>query len=613
MSKPSFFEELSRRKVYRVAVTYAMVAWLIVQIVSVIVPMLEAPSWIGKLVLILLLVGFPIALILAWAYEMSPKGIVRTTTESAQSNPYPRSKRKPFTSNIIIGLLSVIIIGMLVYDRWIDSSNQDLSISDLTNLDRRIAVLPLLNLNPNDDLEYYSDGLTQEIIYELAKVHSFVLTAFSTTRFYKNTNKSHSQIASELKADYIMAGSSRVFATGDSVKLHIELIDPISQSMIWNYTFSVLNDEAPSIQLEIAKQVAGHLDVQLSPKEDASLSEVNTLSGEAFRLFLKAKAEVIKLTKEGINNGIEFLEEAIRLDSEYTQAHTLYAWANVLGNSSWVSGDNITTYDTEEVALPHINKALQLNSASSDIYLVRANMNLLHRGKMKDAFDDVNYALELNSWPRIPTDYCICTVVTTYVAVGKYKRAQELASIAKEVDPGNAFIFFDQATIHIANGKIEEAQAVLEEAVQVIDIPFFNFFLGWSYYHGGNYEKAIPYLKRTYDFDEFAVPMATAYLSNAYYQLEDLSQSEIYMEELQSRLDSGQNHLHLPFAMIAAARENKEELLRTVEKSWEDRDFGIAYFLNVDPIFKPYLDEPRIRRVREAMQIFEIDEDDVLN
>lgn len=615
MPKENFFEELKRRNVYRVALTYSVVAWLLIQVSSILLPTFEAPGWVMKVITLILIIGFPIALILAWAYEMSPEGMIRTDSEAAEENVLPPSRKKPFTSNMLIGFLILVIIAQLAYERFYTPSES--GVSDLFGLkvkEHKIAVLPLLNLNAkDDDLEYFSDGVTQEIIHELAKIRSLVLTAFTTTSFYKNTNKSHSQIASELNVDFLMAGTSRVFAHGDSVKLHVELIDPVSQSMIWNNTFATPKDDAPSIQLKIAKYVTESLNIRLSPKESESLEMANTSSGEAFRLFLKAKAELIKLTKNGITNSLNFLEEALILDPEYAQAHTLYAWANVLGRSSWIQGNNISAYEVEQIATPHLLKAIELHPKSSDIYLVRANMNLLHKGLMKDALDDVNYALEVNSWPRIPTDYCICTVVTTYVAVGKYERAQELASIAKEIDPGNLFIYFDQATIHLANGKIEEAQAILEEAVKTVDIPFFNFFLGWSYYHGGKYEEAIPYLKRTYNFEEFALPLATAYLSNSYYKMGNLKESEVYKNEILNRLEAGHHHLHLALGTMAAARGEGEEVRRTLEKAWQDKDFGIAYFLNVDPIFKSYLQEPWVRTLRENMQYFDIDRNDIPN
>ena len=123
MNFNQFFKELKRRSVYKVAVTYAIVAWLLIQIVSAIIPMLEAPTWIGKTVLILLLVGFPIALILAWAFEMSPEGMIRTSSEAAAENPLPDHKKNPLTSNLLIGVLLLIIVGQFVYTRYFDTGS----------------------------------------------------------------------------------------------------------------------------------------------------------------------------------------------------------------------------------------------------------------------------------------------------------------------------------------------------------------------------------------------------------------------------------------------------------------------------------------------------------
>ena len=136
MNFNQFFKELKRRSVYKVAVTYAIVAWFLLQLVSTISPMINVPDSIGKTVLILLIVGFPLALIVAWAFEMSPEGMIRTTSEAASENPLPDHKRKPLTSNLLIGVLLMIIAGQFIYNKYFDSGK------DVANIEKSIAVLP---------------------------------------------------------------------------------------------------------------------------------------------------------------------------------------------------------------------------------------------------------------------------------------------------------------------------------------------------------------------------------------------------------------------------------------------------------------------------------------
>ena len=604
MDLKKFFSELKRRNVYKVAITYVIVAWLILQIGSVVFETIKTPDWVMQVLLFFIVVGFPIALILAWAFEMSPQGMIRTNSLESEENPNKLPKKKPFTSKLFIVALILIVIGQFTYNKFWNYKEIDISaINETSELENSIAVLPLINLSEDDSLEYFSDGITLEITDELSKIKTFTMTSFAQSYQFKDSmNKSHIDIANELEVNYIATGSARVY--GDSVKLSIELFNPRSKERIWNGTYSEEMDNAPKIQLAIAKQVAKSLNIKLSREEEKSLEMVKTIDGEAFKLFLKAKTDFKSMTPEGFSKSINTLERAIELDPNYAQAITFMAWVNILSSSTWLGGGN---YSPESIRLitSLLERSISLKPKNSDTYLVRGNFNLFHKGLLGEAKKNVEYALDLNSWPKTPTDYCICTVVSTYVALGDIERAKEVANIARVVDPGNVFIYWDQANLHMIEGEFKKAQALYEEAVQSADIPYFNFFLGWSYYHDNQYSKALEYFEKVYQSVDVPIYMNVAYMSNSFFKLGNKVKSEELRLELMKRIDTGSNSVNLAMAMIAAAQSNNDETLSWLEKAQRNLDLGFAYMVNVDPIFKQILEEPRFIEMRRKMQYYD--------
>ena len=497
----------------------------------------------------------------------------------------------------------ILILGALILYNLSDLDFSKSKTGSFEESEITIGVLPLLNLNSKDEnLEYFSDGVTQEIIDELGKISTFVPTAFSTAYQYKDSKESFADIAHTLKVNYIVSGTSRIFDNNDSVKLSIELFNPYSNERIWNGSYNEVMKNAPSIQLSIAKQVAASLNVKLTLDEKNSLEKANTIDGVAFNYFLKAKAEFLSLTQEGLSASIEMLHKAIDLDPNYSQAHTLLAWVYMFHSAPWFGG-RLSHTEYDHLLTPYIKKAIDLDPRSSDIYLVRANSNVFANGLLRDAKEDVEYALALNSWPKTPTTYCICTVVSTYLAVGDLKNAKEYANLGREIDPGNVFIWWDRANIHIVEEEIKKAQALYEEALQVLNIPFTQFFVGWSYYHDEQFSKALQYFEKAYESNAFN--FVVAYLSNTHAMLGNQTETDRYRIELESRMASGEHHLNLAMAMITAAQTDIDETLTWLEKAQEKNEYTFAYMVNIDPVFKPLYEEPRFKEIRRKMQYYE--------
>ncbi len=578
------------------AVAYAITAWLLAQVASLAATTFEAPSWVMKMILIGLIIGFPIALVLAWAYEMTPKGIIKTEVlDASVNNDLERPISKPLINNVIIGFLLIIVVGQFFYN-WSKNDKPPTTESAINHQTLSIAVLPLINLNSKDEnVEYFSDGVTQEIIDELAKVDAFSLTAFTTTLLYKNNSKPFEEIGKELDVNYIVAGTSRIYNISEEgrVILSIELVDAKTKKRLWNARYEEVLQNAPKIQLDIAKDIANNLQVNLSTEEEQSLNNPNTISGEAFQLFLKAKQHMSGMTIEAFDTAEDLLLQAIQLDPNYTQAYTLLAWNYVLQGWSWYWRDQISIDEGRQRAKDYIDKALLLDKNSSDIHLVKANFDHTFNARIGEAIEDVETALRLNSWPEIPTNYCICTAVTTYVLAGNLKRAKELASLASRIDPGNLFLFHDQGIIYMQEGKMVEARAMFQKALDIMDIPIFNFLVGWSLYHNKNYESSIAYFEQSRLNDTLEVGVHLAYLSNAHYKLGQSEKSNTYRSQLMDRVKNGDKSLNMAMAIIAGEQGTKEETLSHLEKAYSIKEPMMTYLLSLDPLFKPLKTDPR--------------------
>jgi len=466
-----------------------------------------------------------------------------------------------------------------------------------------IAVLPLINLNNTDELEYFSNGVTQEIIDELAKISSIVPSAFSTTLLYKNQEKPQNEIAKELGVEYLLTGSYRLFENGDRIKLSIELIDPFTKERVWNNTFDEELAKAQIIQLDVAKQVAESLNIELTIAEEEDLEKPNTNSGEAFRLYLQAKSEINKLSPQGFENGTNFLEEAIDLDPNFSQAHTLLAWRYTVGASAdLVPGNKKSTKESVALATPFIEKALKYDPDGSDIYLVQANLKLYSQNKIEEAREDVEKAFSISSWPRIPTNYCICSAVSVFIASNELSRAKEISELAKEIDPGHVLYDWDLGNIAMKEGDYLQAQYHYGLSASKADIPFFNTFFGWSYYYNQQYEEALVYLTKAYDNSSIAARLNVASLSNTYFKMGDKEKADQYLQELLKRELSGEPHLNLFIADIYLERSERTKALDFLENGLANSDFGFAIFLSLIPNFRTLNNESRFQVILKKIQ-----------
>ncbi len=313
----SFFSELKRRNVFKVAVAYIIVAWILLQVSDTLVPALRLPEWFHSGVAFLLILGFPIALIFAWAFELTPEGIkLEKNVVRSESTTHLTSRKLGFG---IIGLMAVAIL-YLVWDNYVldeAPSNTagkvaDESMAATVEIDKSIAVIPFINRSAEASDAYFVDGIHDEILTHLAKLSGIhkVISRTSVER-YRGTTKSIPEIAQKLGVTHILEGG--VQRAGDRVRINVQLIDAKTDKHLWAGTYDRQLTAANifAIQSEIATFIAEALRATLSPEEQIRLDSVPTKSLAALEAYFLGKQRVAKRTSVALTEANDFFQQAI--------------------------------------------------------------------------------------------------------------------------------------------------------------------------------------------------------------------------------------------------------------------------------------------------------------
>jgi TolB-like protein/cytochrome c-type biogenesis protein CcmH/NrfG len=285
----NFFSELKRRNVYKVAVAYAVIGWLLVQVATQVFPFLEIPNWVVRLVIALVAIGFPIALVVAWAFESSPQGIDRTMVADAL---HRRSRGRAWIYVVIIGaLLSValFLLGRCSVRNSVTPQQDAIWARTHAASDKSIAVLPFENLSDDKSAAYFADGVQDEILTKLASVADLKVISRTSTAKYKSKPEDLKTVSQQLGVANVLEGS--VQKAADKVRVNVQLIDARVDSHIWAKTYDRDLKDVFAIQSEVAQEIADALQAKLSPAEAKTVASAPTTNAEAYDLFLKGEFE----------------------------------------------------------------------------------------------------------------------------------------------------------------------------------------------------------------------------------------------------------------------------------------------------------------------------------
>lgn len=478
MNPKKFFAELQRRNVYKVAVAYAVVSWLIIQIVTQIFPVFEIPTWGTRLIIIGLTLGFPIALILAWAYELTPEG-VKLTEEIDSKRSISRGTGRTLDF-VIIGVL-VAVIAMFAYPYFRARKPPPPGVPE-----KSVAVLPFENRSEEKANAYFTDGIQDEILTRLSKISDLKVISRTSTLHYKSAPDNLREIGKQLGVAHLLEGS--VQKVGNTVRINVQLIRVATDEHLWAESYNRTLDDIFSVESEVASAIVDKLNAKLSGAEKQELAAKPTNNLEAYDAFLRGLAfsERSYLLEADVTKALESFENAVRLDPNFA-----LAWAQLskMHSTLFVYSDASTA--RREAAQKALDMALRLQPDSLDTQLAegyyhyrvrhdydraREILERVHakwpnnseaprrlalvarrQGRWDESLAHFRKALELD--PRNLQTLTDASV--TAKLMHQYQMAFKFIDRALDTAPGDNSTLAIKAGIHQALGQLDEADAVL--------------------------------------------------------------------------------------------------------------------------------------------------------
>ncbi len=454
MNWSHFLAELKRRNVYKVAVAYLVVAWLLVQAGSILFPTFEAPTWVMKVFVAIVVLGFPIALVIAWAFEMTPTGMKRT--ENVSPNEFiPQWSARKFAALIVT--IALLAGGLLVFQMLRSKSISSAPSAASTVSEKSIAVLPFLNESGDPGDEYFSDGLSEELIAALAQIDDLKVIGRSSSFRFKGKNEESRTIGEKLGVATLLEGTVR--KQGERVRIVAELINAANGIELWTRTFNRELKDIFAVQEEIATAVASSLKVTLLGADERSSTKPATKSTEAHNAYLQGHFYFVRRNLEDYRKAVGFFDEAIRLDPDYALAYAerseAWTWIGDLSNEKQKEAWATARSDAE--------KAVGIGPRLSEAHAALGWVRFFVEWKFGEGLAELRRARQLS--PGNPTANDLLARVLVYL--GHFQEAEELARQAIELDPLNFLARNNLARILYVEGKLDEAEASARKAAEL--------------------------------------------------------------------------------------------------------------------------------------------------
>jgi len=448
----NFFAELKRRNVYKVAIAYGVVAWLLIQVATQVFPFFEIPNWVVRLVVLVIIIGFPIALIVAWAFELTPQGLKRT--EVADAMPTRPSVRRAWIYVVIIG--GALALGLFFLGRYTGLRRSE----GTASAEKSIAVLPFDNLSRDPDNAYFAEGIQDEILTRLAKIADLKVISRTSTQQYQSKPGNLSEIAKQLGVAHIVEGS--VQKSGDAVRVNVQLIEAANDSHLWADTFDRKLTDIFSVESEVAKAIADQLRAKLTGREEQVIVARPTDNPDAHDAYLRGLAYNLKTANSPGNSlgAQKYLREAVRLDPEFALSWALLSYVEARG---YLTQTLQPTVALREEARQAAETALTLQPNLGEAVLAKGQY---HYACLKDYDTAVRYFEQARQFlpnsSRIPESLA-------YVARrrGQWDRSESYFNEAERLDPRNVLLLTQRAQSYNALRRFPEALRKLD---QILDI-----------------------------------------------------------------------------------------------------------------------------------------------
>src|SRR5437867_10003630 len=451
----NFFAELKRRNVYKVAVAYAVVGWLLVQVTTQVFPIFEIPNWALRLIVLAIIIGFPIALVMAWAFELTPEGIKRTEdVDLAQV----RTKAHGWIYIVVVG--AVVSISLFFIGRYTVGNKTTPRLSETaigsSIPQKSIAVLPLLNESGDPRDEYFSDGLSEELIAALAQISGLKVIGRSSSFRFKDRKEEPKTIGEKLGVSTLLDGTVR--KQGDRVRIVAELVNAADGIQLWTRTFDRELKDIFAVQAEIAKAVAASLELTLLGSQDRPAQRGAASNVEAHNAYLQGHFHFQRRNLEDYRKAVGYFDQAIRLDPDYALAYTerSEAWS-FIGD---LTGQHEPAWSN---ARSDAEKAVAIAPSLAEARAARGWVRFFIDWKFAEGITELKRAKELS--PANPTANDLLARAILYL--GRLDEAERQARHAVELDPLSVIAQGNLARVLFFAGKLDEADATARKAAEL--------------------------------------------------------------------------------------------------------------------------------------------------
>ena len=586
--QPSFFSELKRRNVYKVAVAYAVVGWLLVQVATQVFPFFEIPNWAVRFVVLAIVIGFPVALVIAWAFELTPQGLKRT--EVADAMPPASIGRKRYAWIYIVVIGAVISAALFFIGRFtVQNKTTTAAPNDIPS--KSIAVLPFDSLSEDKSNAYFAEGVQDEILTRLAKVADLKVISRTSTQRFKSAPSDLRDIAKQLGVMNILEGS--VQKANDKVRVNVQLINAMNDAHLWAEIYDRKLTDIFATESDIAKTIAETLQAKLTGSEKTAMSKKPTANPEAYELYLKGRFFWNKRTAADLRKGIDYFNQAISKDPSYALAYAgladSYVILSVFGAAS--------PQDSIPQARAAAKKALELDDTLAEAHASSGRIAGPFDFEFERSIAEFERAIQLNPNYAMAHHWLSWGPLT---ALGRFDRAIAEGKRAVELDPLSLINNADLGgNVYLNSRRYDEAIAQLRKTIE-IDPRFYiaHYYLGQAFQLKGQLTEAIAEYQKAVELDDD--PEALAYLGQAYARVGQRDEAQKILarltEESKSRYVSGYS-----MALMFMGLGDKEHAIDALERAYREGAGNDLFTIRVDPMLDDLRGQPRFEALAEKI------------